>query len=350
MKHGLSLPTQLLIRDVEIITGSNILIVGATEAEAVNAIKQQLKGAVATLFNFEFDLHRKLISDLSKTAAIHFGSWYSPETLHDSAVIYLPKSELLIHMVLSMVNTVMQPGGKVYIVGQKNAGIKSQAETIAKYIGPVEFSDAARHSAIYQAVMSKPKLSDNKLEKWTKEYTYKLNGQSLKIITLPGVFSYGKLDEGTRMLLKNLEIGENAKVLDWGCGSGIIGLIAQKMQPNSKVDMVDSNALALEATKMTLAANGLSTDNVWASDVFSDVAEKYDLILSNPPFHSGVETNYGMVEQFISQATPHLEPRGKLLIVANAFLRYRPLLEAAFGNCKIIAENNTYKVYEAINI
>lgn len=344
-----SLSTQLLVRDIEILQGNNILVIGAPDAEAIKQMKLQLSEAVITLLNFEYNLHIKLKAELGSAEGILFGSWHLPDKRHDSVVVYLPKSEPLINMVLSMVNVITAPGGNVYIVGQKNAGIKSQTKTIERYIGNVEFSDYARHSLLYQAVMARPSLNDNHLWKWAAEYTYELNNESLKIITLPGVFSYGKLDEGTRMLIEGLTVKENSKVLDWGCGCGIIGLVAKKIQTSSKVDMVDSNALALEATKMTMTINGLPTERIWASDVFSDVKDKYDLILSNPPFHSGIETDYDTVEKFISETKAHLHPKGRQRIVANAFLKYRPLIKKAFGNCEIVAENNAYKIYEAVN-
>ena len=168
------------------------------------------------------------------------------------------------------------------------------------------------------------------------------------MISLPGVFAYGRLDEGTRLLLATLSDPMPARVLDVGCGTGVIGAVIQKGRPQTRVDMVDVDALALEATRRTLLANGLpvSDERIRPSNIFSAVEGRYDLIVSNPPFHAGVKTDDQMVAAFFAQAAQHLNPGGTLRIVANRFLKYRPLIERQLGACRVVRENRSYCVYE----
>jgi 16S rRNA (guanine1207-N2)-methyltransferase len=346
-ERDLSLPTQLLFKNLELIQANNLLVIGAFEVEALLALKSVAKKI--TLFNFDYAKHQELIRDSGSSENMQFGAWYKPVEKHDGVVVYLPKSEHLIRMVFSMVSDVTEKGGNVYVVGQKTEGIKSQGPTIEEFIGNIKSSESARHSTLYQATMQKPPQGKI-LSEWAQEFAFDLNGQSYKAVSLPGVFSYGRLDEGTRILLDNAQVDDGVKVLDWGCGSGVIGLVLKKTLPNLSVDMVDSNALAVEAAKMTMSRNNLSSDRIWVSDVFSEVSDTYDLIISNPPFHSGVKTKYSMVEDFIEQARQRLKPQGKLVLVANSFLRYKPLISQSFGHCKIIAESPAYKVYEAVNL
>jgi 16S rRNA (guanine1207-N2)-methyltransferase len=176
-------------------------------------------------------------------------------------------------------------------------------------------------------------------------YQARFQGRELAVISFPGVFSHGKLDGGTRLLLDSLEVPPGARVLDFGCGSGVIGAAAQILQPDSVVELVDSNAIALEASRRTMLVNNLVAD-IRPTDIFSGVEKIYTLILSNPPFHSGVQTDYRMVERFLAEAANHLDRGGRLRIVANRFLKYPPLIEKHVGKCKIVAEDRSYRVYE----
>jgi 16S rRNA (guanine1207-N2)-methyltransferase len=103
-------------------------------------------------------------------------------------------------------------------------------------------------------------------------------------MALPGVFSADGLDLGTQMLLASLPV--TGKLLDFGCGAGVIGSVLAKRNPALAVTMVDINALALESSRRTLAVNGLS-GRVHASDVYSDIAETFQQIVSNPPSMPG---------------------------------------------------------------
>ena len=162
-------------------------------------------------------------------------------------------------------------------------------------------------------------------------------------MALPGVFSADGLDLGTQMLLASLP-PVTGKLLDFGCGAGVIGSVLAKRNPALAVTMVDINALALESSRRTLAVNGLS-GRVHASDVYSDIAETFQQIVSNPPFHAGLKTFYAATETFLAKAPEYLTANGALTIVANAFLRYQPILDAHFKQTEVIAGDAKFKVY-----
>jgi 16S rRNA (guanine1207-N2)-methyltransferase len=96
-----------------------------------------------------------------------------------------------------------------------------------------------------------------------------------------------------------------------------------------------------------MQANGLTADII-ASNGLENVEGQFDAIISNPPFHTGVKTDYGIADKFIAQSRQYLVKGGELRIVANRFLPYPDILEAEFGNVQTIAQSNRFAVYASI--
>ena len=158
------------------------------------------------------------------------------------------------------------------------------------------------------------------------------------------MFSAAALDDGTALLLQTLDHLPQGDILDVGCGAGVIGATIKQKKPQANLWMSDIHALALASTRKTLAENGLQAE-VLASDVFSEISVKFDLIISNPPFHDGLDTAYRAVNELIAQAKWHLRPGGELRLVANRHLAYADLLAQHFGHFEVLAQNNQFKVY-----
>jgi 16S rRNA (guanine1207-N2)-methyltransferase len=110
--------------------------------------------------------------------------------------------------------------------------------------------------------------------------------------------------------------------------------------------MCDINAYAITSSQATLEANGI-TGRVFASDIYSDTANDYRFIISNPPFHSGLDTNYNAAETLLGQAPQYMTADGEMVIVANSFLKYPPIIEQAFNNCETLNKTNKFSIYYA---
>ena len=115
----------------------------------------------------------------------------------------------------------------------------------------------------------------------------------------------------------------------------------KKRNPDAQITMTDIHAMALASARKTLAENQLEGD-ILASDVFSNVEGKFDLIISNPPFHDGINTAYRTVQELIGQAKKHLNQGGELRIVANAFLPYADLLQHHFDVFDVLAQTSKF--------
>ena len=145
-----------------------------------------------------------------------------------------------------------------------------------------------------------------------REYNTKILSYSFSFKTDNGVFSKEKLDFGTRVLLENLPLDEiHGKVLDIGCGYGPIGIFIKKTT-DSSIDMIDINKRALHLTKMNAKLNNVDV-NVFESDAYSNVKERYNYIITNPPIRVGKKILYSIV----MDAYNHLLPNGSLFLVVN---------------------------------
>ena len=161
-----------------------------------------------------------------------------------------------------------------------------------------------------------------------------INGIPFYFYTVNGVFSKGELDFGTELLLKNFKYDNpnNKTLLDIGCGCGPIGIYASHL--GFTVDMSDVNKRAIHLSKMSLKEQGLNA-NVFESDAYKNITNKYDYIVSNPPIRVGKEKLY----EIVMNAKEHLKDGGSLWIV----VRKQQGAESMVRDMK-----NAYKTVEVI--
>lgn len=168
-------------------------------------------------------------------------------------------------------------------------------------------------------------------------YQVEFQGQALTVQSAPGVFSPRGLDTGTAFMLAQIQPTAGARFLDLGCGTGIVSRIAYEIW-GCQVVAVDVNARALR-----LAAHNAPQAEVVASDGFGSLkGRQFDLIASNPPYH----TDFGVAKAFVEGAHAHLAPEGMLYLVVKRSDWYIQKVRHVFGGCRI-AEENGYTVIVA---
>ena len=170
-----------------------------------------------------------------------------------------------------------------------------------------------------------------------------LKGVSLALETDETSFSPNAVDRGTLAMLSVTEFAETDKVLDLGCGYGIVGLLAARLIGAEQVWLCDINRKAVELTVKNAAANGLSGVTVVKSDGFRNLdTAGFTLILSNPPYH----TDFSVAKHFIEKGFNRLAIGGRLLMVTKRRDWYRNKIAAVFGGVKV-HEIDGYFVFEA---
>jgi 16S rRNA (guanine1207-N2)-methyltransferase len=266
------------------------------------------------------------------------------------AVIFMPKAKRLAEHLLATIGETLAGGTPILLGGPKRSGIGSARKMLAQLIGPVTSSYSAHHAKVLCSRIESGDAPERRaiLDRAERTYDVSAWGTAIQVATLPGVFSDGRLDDGTAFLLDHLPRPEvPARGLDWGCGAGVIGTLLQKTNPDKRVDLVDVSTIACEASRRTLELNGLSSRNVWPSDVMSDVDGTYDLIVANPPFHRVQTVDTSMTREFIRAAAQHLLASGRLVVVTNRFIDYFTPLRGCFHGVEVIAENARYRLIEA---
>ncbi|QOR39659.1 methyltransferase [Billgrantia diversa] len=259
------------------------------------------------------------------------------------AVLFWPKSHALGEWWLLWLCANLPPGTPLQLVGENQGGIKRVLKVLAALGLGCRKRDSARRCILFETRLGAVGIDPEAA--WTR-----FEAEGLSLASHPGVFGHGKLDDGTRLLLDQLERHlpkpERAQeVLDMGCGDGI--LAAWLARRGHRVMAVDVNAFAVEATRRTLKANGLEGQAL-ASDVYSALGERrFAAIVSNPPFHQERSIDYGPAGHMIREAPTHLLPGGELVLVANAFLPYPDLLQSAFGGFEVLADDRRFRVYRA---
>ena len=176
--------------------------------------------------------------------------------------------------------------------------------------------------------------------------TERVRGFDLRLTTQTGVFSHKEVDPGTRLLIGAMRVSPTAKVLDVGCGYGVIGIVAAKLAVRGHVTMVDPDVRATRLAQRNLEANGVTNAEVVLGDGVLDLPPKakYDVVVTNPPTHSGRE----VLDELVAGAYKVLKPRGALYMVINRLLSLRREVEDVFGGAEAVAHSKGYVVLKAV--
>ncbi|MDU1269213.1 MAG: 16S rRNA (guanine(1207)-N(2))-methyltransferase RsmC, partial [Escherichia coli] len=197
----------------------------------------------------------------------------------DTLIYYWPKNKPEAQFQLMNLLSLLPVGTDIFVVGENRSGVRSAEQMLADY-APLNKVDSARRCGLYFGRLEKQPVFD--ADKFWGEYS--VDGLTVK--TLPGVFSRDGLDVGSQLLLSTLTPHTKGKVLDVGCGAGVLSV-----------------AFARHSPKIRLTIRG---------------------------------------------AVRHLNSGGELRIVANAFLPYPDVLDETFGFHEVIAQTGRFKVYRAI--
>ena len=166
---------------------------------------------------------------------------------------------------------------------------------------------------------------------------------ALRLQTEPGLFSPQRPDAGTLAMLSRITFAPHDKILDLGCGYGLVGVLAAHHVPPAQVTMLDNDPRAVAAARRNADANGVSGVTVALSDGFRDTRETgFTKIISNPPYH----VDFSVPRHFIEKGFNRLVLGGTMWMVTKRRDWYSNKLGAIFGGCRV-HEIDGYYVFEA---
>lgn len=173
--------------------------------------------------------------------------------------------------------------------------------------------------------------------------TAEIKGIRLELDTNPEIFSPAAADRGTLAMLSQVEFSPDDKVLDLGCGCGIVGIYAAKLLGEDKVVMTDISPIAVSTAKENAVENGVGGIRTYQGSGYENVKENnFTLILSNPPYH----TDFSVAKEFIEGGFHKLVLGGKMIMVTKRQDWYKNKLAAVFGGVRV-SEIDGYFVFEA---
>lgn len=331
--------SKLLLRNEELFQQGKWLLVNPTDTQIFSELSQQ------QVFGFHqyFDIYQQAVH-ITDEAEHTFTAAYPAEPVFDGAVVYMPKSKAQAKMLIANLVACLKPGGMLLMVGENKGGIKSADKLLGEYAEQVNKIDSARHCSLYCAQINQPDAKFD-LEQWFTQTQITVGSLSYPICSLPGVFSHNELDPATQLLLENTKQVPAGKVLDFACGTGVIGCFLGLKRPNSTIVMSDVSALAICCAERSAKLNNIKAQ-VIASDGLSELSPGFAAVYTNPPFHTGVHTDYSVTDSFISNLRSYMKSDALLVLVANHFLKYAPLMEQHIGMVSCVASTTKFKLYE----
>ncbi|WP_440990680.1 class I SAM-dependent methyltransferase [Haloarchaeobius baliensis] len=229
----------------------------------------------------------------------------------------------------------LAPGGTLFVAGTTETGLARYEDCLADLAGRVE----TVHDGDARIVAATPSgTGDPPAFVEPREFSATVDGVDLSLVSVPGTFSAGHLDHGTRLLLETATIADGAHVLDCCCGYGPVGAYAGA---TADVDLwlTDDDAVAAACAERTLAATDVD-GTVVAADAVSGVADRrFDHVLSNPPTHAGD----GVLSDLFSGMARVLAPAGHATVVhhrgldlSRHFARFSTVETLAMGEEHVV--------------
>ena len=275
----------------------------------------------------------------------------TPELVDGATLVLLrlPRSLDALDEIAALIAEHADPSVRVIAGGRIKHMSVSMNEVLARHFGRVDVSHARQKSRLLIATEPIP-LSGSRSSRShpRKEFHADLD---LWVVATGGVFAGTSIDIGTRAMLAAFhdqagleQVPPFDRAVDLGCGTGVLAASLARMRPGTHVLASDASAAAVASSALTMEANGLDVE-VRREDALSGVdAASIDLVVLNPPFHTGAAVDSRVSTRLFEAAARVLSPGGELWTVWNSHLGYRPALERLVGETRQVSRTPKFTV------
>ncbi|MDN3295276.1 methyltransferase [Streptomyces ficellus] len=275
-----------------------------------------------------------------------------PERI-DVLLVRVPKSLALLEDQLHRLAPAVHAGTVVIGTGMVKEIHTSTLSLFERIIGPTRTSLAVKKARLIFCTPD-PALPRTP-SPWPHRYTLPDDAPTVAgrtVVNHAGIFCADRLDIGTRFFLQHLPRGlGQSRVVDLGCGNGVVGLAVAVAEPGAELVLADESYQAVASAEETFRASaepGTKAEFL-VGDALADVpADSVDLVLNNPPFHSHQAMTDLTARRMFSGARRALRPGGELWVVGNRHLGYHVTLRRIFGNAEVVAGGPKFVVLRAV--
>ncbi|WP_399085606.1 methyltransferase [Streptomyces sp. BBFR2] len=275
-----------------------------------------------------------------------------PERI-DVLLVRVPKSLALLEEQLRRLAPAVHAGTRIVGTGMVSEIHTSTLKLFERILGPTRTSLAVRKARLIFCTPD-PSLSPG-APSWPRSYALPgdvgvMSGRT--VTNHAGIFCADRLDIGTRFLLGHLPARRGGgRVVDLGCGNGVVGTALALADPEAETVFVDESFSAVAAARATFAAN--APEGARAEFTVGDALTglppgSVDLVVNNPPFHTHRATSDATARRMFGGARAVLRPGGELWVVGNRHLGYHVRLKRLFGNCEVVASDPKFVLLRAV--
>ena len=243
----------------------------------------------------------------------------------------------------------LQPGGIVLASMANDEGAKSGESDLARIAGPLHTISKNKCRVFWSAALQGP--SDPGLAAQWRTLDAPRPILDGRFVSRPGVFAWDRIDAASALLAEHLPGDLAGAGADLGTGYGYLAAeVLARCDRVTALDLYEAEARALDLARANLQRFAVrATLGFHWHDVTRGLAQRYDFIVSNPPFHAQSRADRPDIgRHFIAAAAEALKPAGRLWLVANRHLPYEAVLDARFGKVRTVTQQGGFKVVEAI--
>lgn len=272
-----------------------------------------------------------------------------PKKTFDLVLIKTPKSHALLEFQLRLLKPTIGANTTVIAAGMSRSIHNKTLQLFKQIIGPTTSSLAWKKSRL---IFSKPDLNLTvPLANSTDRFVLETN-RVFNISSHANVFSRGRLDEGSQLLIEHMPVDEKYRdIADLGCGNGVLGIIATSLNKPSSIVFADESYMAISSAKQNFgeAFGKTIKAHFKVTDCLQGVEdESIDLVINNPPFHQTNVIGDAIAWQMFIDARRVLRKDGVLTVVGNRHLGYHTKMKKVFGNCEMVTSNKKFVVLKSV--